>query len=135
MPRRRSRSAPSPALPSALQHVLRSCEAECPIGHAEALDALVGFAIRKVPVRGIFDPGMRDEPDLDKTVEEIAKEHFQLATAQRKWRRAVKAAHLELSVRDDLETACLEMQIASDTSYFYAGLAFGLTFGYVYRPM
>jgi len=133
MARRRSRSTASPVLPPPLRHLVRACEIECPSGHAEALSALVALALHKVPARGIFDPGTRDEPELDSAVEAIGQEHLDLAQARRLWRKTLKAAGLPPRTRDDLESASLQVQMASDTSYFYAGLAFGLTFGYYSR--
>ncbi len=133
MARRRSRSSASTALPPPFGHLVRACEIECPAGHAEALSALAALALNKVPARGIFDPGTREEPELYSAIESIGQAHLELADARRKWRKALKATDLPLRTRDDIETASLQVQIASDTSYFYAGLAFGLAFGYYYR--
>lgn len=39
----------------------------------------------------------------------------------------MRRARLELDARDRIERAALEARTVSDTAYFYAGLAFGLT--------
>lgn len=130
MPRRRS----LPSLthfPPTLRHLVRACEAECPAGHAEALQALTRLALHKVPARGIFEPGTREEPELYAAIESIGRTHLDLASARARWRTALKAAQLPLEQRDDIETAALEVQSASDTAYFYAGLAFGLAFDHL----
>lgn len=134
MARRRSSSSSLTALPLPLQRLVRAAEIECPAGHAEALEALTALALTKVPARGIFEPGTREEPELYSAIESVGRAHLDLAEARASWRGALKAANLPIEKRDDLETAALEVQTASDTAYFYAGLAFGLAFSYLHRP-
>ncbi len=132
MARGRSRSS-APALPAPLRHLVHVCVRECPPGHAEALGAFMRLALHKVPVRGIFDPGTREEPELYSAIDSVAHAHLDLAAARRAWRAALKAAHLPIEKRDAIETAALEVQGSFDTAHFYAGLAFGLAFCYLHR--
>lgn len=133
MARRRSSSRPRPAVPPALVPIIRAAHAECPSGHADALAALVALASQKVPSRGIFDPGVRDEPEFFLEIETVAKMHLDFAEARAAWRKALKAANLTIDVRDDIEAAALQVAGISDTTYFYTGLAFGLVFAAPWR--
>jgi hypothetical protein len=128
MPRRSSSTTTRADWPPVLRQLLRAAEAECPRGHADALHAFTALALRKVPARGIFDPGMHDEHELFGTIESIARSHLALADARSAWQRAMEAAGLTLEQRDEIESASMQVQSVSDTAYFYAGLAFGLAF-------
>ena len=130
MPRR----LPSPDLPAQLRHLFHAAEHECPEGHACALAELTALAVRKVPGRGIFDPAARGEHELFTAIEVIANRHLGRKRARAAWGAALRGAALELHARDRIERAALELQAVSDTAYFYAGLAFGLTWVVVYRP-
>lgn len=130
---RRSRSVVLADWPPALRQLVRAAELECPRGHAEALLELIALAVRKVPSRGIFEPGLHDEQEMFAAIDAVARTHLELAEARRAWGAALDQAGLGLERRDALEAAALQVQGASDTAYFYAGLAFGLTFAYVYR--
>ena len=66
-------------------------------------------------------------------LETVASRHLGMAAAQAAWRRALRAARLELETRDRIEHAALRVQGVSDTTYFYAGLAFGLACRSLYR--
>ena len=129
-----SRSATPADWPPPLRHLIRSAKLECPPGHAEALIELTALALRKVPSRGIFDPAARGEHELFSAIESVARAHLELADARAAWRSALKAADLSLDRRDEIERTALQVQAVSDTAYFYAGLAFGLTALCVYRP-
>jgi hypothetical protein len=128
MRHRRSRSRASADWPAILRHVIRAAEAECPHGHAETLVALTALALRKVPARGIFEPGARGEHELFAEIESIAQAHLDLARARAAWRGALDASALSMEQRDEIESTALALQSISDTAYFYTGLAFGLTF-------
>jgi hypothetical protein len=136
------RRTPSPASiassadawPVHLRLLVGAAERECPPGHASALRELIALALTKVPARGIFDPTSRGEHELFTAFETIASRHLGRIAAQAAWRRALRAAHLELEARDTLEHAALRVRDVSDTTYFYAGLAFGLACGSLYRP-
>ena len=132
MPRRPS-SSTTPDLPAHLRHVLRAAARECPKGHARALRDLTSLAVRKVPARGIFDPSARGDDEVFTAIEVIANRHLGRTRARASWKAAVRGAQLEFATRDRLERAALSVQSVSDTAYFYAGLAFGLTWLSVYR--
>jgi len=124
----RHRSSTLADWPPVVRHLIRSAELECPRGHADALRELTALAMRKVPARGVFDPTVRGEPDMYDAIDSIARAHLELAAARSAWRTAIKRAALELEARDALEQAAMEVQSASDTAYFYAGLMFGVVF-------
>ena len=130
---RRERSALLADWPLSLRLVIRSAELECPSGHAEALLDFAALAMRKIPSRGIFDPAARGDHELFSAIENVARTHLELTEVRAAWRAAIDAADLELEQRDDIERAALQVQAVSDTAYFYAGLAFGLTAAWVYR--
>ena len=133
MRRRQSKSAPLADWPWTLRWVIQAAEQECPHGHASALRELTALALRKVPSRGIFDPGVRGEEDLFAAIESVAKAHLELVEARVAWRNALDGGGVNLEQRDALEEAAMQVQSVSDTAYFYAGLAFGLAFVYVHR--
>jgi hypothetical protein len=133
MPRRSPSSIMPADLPVHLRHVFRAAERECPKGHASALRELTALAVRKVPARGIFDPTSRGEHELFTAIEAIANRHLGRTRARAAWGTAVRGARLKLKKRDRIERAALQAQTVSDTAYFYAGLAFGLTWVSVYR--
>lgn len=130
---RRPRSAVLAEWPLSLRLVIRSAELECPSGHADALLDFTALALRKIPARGIFDPAARGDHELFSAIESIARAHLELTEVRAVWRAAIEAADLELERRDEIERAALQVQAVSDTAYFYAGLAFGLTAAWVYR--
>jgi hypothetical protein len=132
MPRRPS-SAVTPELPAHLRHVFRAADLACPKGHARALRDLTDLAVRKVPARGIFDPASRGDDELFTAIEVIANRHLGRTRARATWRAAVRGAGLEFEARDRIERAALQVQGISDVAYYYAGLAFGLTWLSVYR--
>ena len=125
MPRRTPSSERN--LPIPLRRVFRAAGRECPKGHAGALRDLTALAMAKVPSRGIFDPSARGEQELFTAIEVIANRHLGRTRARAAWRSALRRANLELHARDRIERAALQAESVSDTAYFYAGLAFGLT--------
>jgi len=131
--RRRSPSPSRSGLPAHLRHVIRAAARECPPGHAGALRDLTALAVTKVPARGIFDPAARGEQDLFAAIDTTANRHLGRRGARRGWHRALRASRLDLESRDGIERAAVQLQAISDTAYFYAGLAFGLTWVVVYR--
>ena len=135
MRQRRSRQARPPGneLPATLLQLVHAAQAECPRGHAEALEELTTLAMRKIPSRGLFDPAVRGEPDLFAAIEAVAIRHFALSNARTAWRSALDDAELTFARRDEIERAAQHVQGISDTAYFYAGLAFGLSFVCAYR--
>lgn len=119
--------------PLQLRLLILAAERECPAGHAGALRELTSLALTKVPARGIFDPTARGEHDLFAAIDAVASRHLDLGAARAAWRRAVREARLDLQARDRLEHAAQQVQGVSDTAYFYAGLAFGLTCAWLCR--
>lgn len=119
--------------PSQLRLLILAAEHECPDGHASALRELMSLALTKVPARGIFDPTSAGEHALFVAIETIAGRHLGMNDARAAWRGALRRARLELEVRDTIEHAALRVQGVSDTAYFYAGLAFGLSCVSIYR--
>ncbi len=119
--------------PPAIRELVRAAETECPRGHAGALADLTTLALRKVPARGVFDPSAQGDHELFAEIEQVGRAHFALADAEAAWRQAIKATTLPVEQRDALERAAVDVQTASDTAYFYTGLAFGLVFVCVYR--
>ena len=126
-------SASDRDLPIHLRHVFRAAWRECPKGHAGALRDLTALAMTKVPARGIFDPSARGEQDLFAAIDVIASRHLGRKRARAEWRRALRSANLALQARDRIERAALHAASVSDTAYFYAGLAFGLTWIVIHR--
>ncbi len=132
MSRRPSTADARAEWPRTLHRVMEAAQAECPRGHAAALRQLTGLALHKVVSRGIFDPAIRGEDDLFAAIEAAATTHLDLAPARVVWRQALDGCDLTLDQRNTIEEAALQVQSASDTAYFYAGLAFGLAYVYVH---
>jgi hypothetical protein len=130
---RRSRSTSPGHWPATLRQLIEAAALECPRGHAEALMELTALAFRKVPARGLFDPAARGEDDMFAAIEKVAHAHLGLGGARAASRKALDEAALDLERRDHIERATLQVQTASDTAYFYAGLAFGLVSACLYR--
>jgi hypothetical protein len=123
---RRSRPLVSDDWPPVLRAILYAAERECPRGHAAALTELAGLALHKVPSRGIFDPAIRGEDDLFTAIEAVAMRHLALGDARVAWRASLDEAALPFERRTEVESAALLVQSASDSVYYYTGLAFGL---------
>jgi hypothetical protein len=131
MRRRRSRS--SLQWSPSLLHLIDAAAVECPPGHGAALAEFTTLAMRKVPARGIFDPGDRSEPELFDSVEAVASRHLGLGRAKKALSASFEAARLPFEQQDAIEQAALEVKGISETAYFYVGLAFGLVFALGYR--
>ncbi len=116
---------PRPLSP-ALQQLVDAARAECPPGHADALAALLQLAAIKVPSRGIFPPGIRDERELEQVIDGIAIDHLGYRDARKAWNKALKALPATFEQRDAVETAALNLLDVRETTTFYVGLAFGL---------
>lgn len=119
--------------PEQLRLLFAAAEHECPAGHAPALRELTALAQIKVPGRGLFDPTTRGEHDLFAAIEAVADRHLGMRQAKATWKRVLRRAELEPDAREQIEEAAQQLQGVSDTAYFYAGLAFGLTSAFVYR--
>jgi hypothetical protein len=113
--------------------LILAAERECPAGHAAALSDLLSLAMTKGPARGIFDPAASGEDALYTAFEAVARRHLGMEEARASWQRGLRRARLESEIRDTIESRALRVQGVSDTVYYYAGLAFGLTCGSFYR--
>src|SRR5262249_62327696 len=82
----------------------------------------------KMPVRASCGPAATGEHELYAAIDGIAKAHLSSARARAAWQKAIDAASLELTLRDNIEVAAAEVRHISDSSYYYAGLAFGFGF-------
>lgn len=130
---RRTPSLPISEWPLPLRVLILAAERECPEGHSRALTELTSLALTKVPARGILDPTSSGEHELYRALETIARRHLGMEQARAAWRSGLRRAQLDLEVRDSIERAALRVQGVSDTVHFYAGLAFGVTSGSIYR--
>ncbi len=130
---RRRTTTVSSEWPPVIRRIVLAAERECPNGHAGALREMTALALTSVPSRGIFDPTCRGEDDLFAAIEAVALAHLELASARRAWRKALAAAAMDTERRDLVESAALQVQTASDTAYYYAGLAFGVVAVSIYR--
>jgi hypothetical protein len=119
--------------PHPLSLLIESAARECPPGHAGALADLLTLALQKAPSRGIFERGHRDESELCLEIESIAKKHLDLDVARVAYRKALDEAGLDFGPRDRIATSVNDLRRISDTANYYAGLAFGLAFGFGYR--
>jgi hypothetical protein len=133
MRRRRSKPLARVQWSPSLLHLIDAAELECPAGHGAALAEFAALAMRKVPSRGIFDPGDRSEPELFNAVEAVARRHLGLDRAAKTLRDSFEAARLPFDQQDAIAQAALDVRGVSETAYFYAGLAFGLVFALGYR--
>lgn len=133
MSRRALSSSRSDEWPPHLRLFFLAAERECPRGHGSALRELTSLALTKVPARGVFDPTSRGEHELFAAIDGVARRHLGMRGARAAWHSALRGTCLELEARDKVEHAALRMQGVSDTAYYYAGLAFGLTCGSLYR--
>lgn len=125
MARRINKSAGE--IPPLLRHlieVLKEHESRDRPGEAAALHALGQLAVVQIPSRGVFAP---NEGELQGAIERIAKEHLGLKGPRKEFFRATAAVEPFVK-RDEIESAASHLQTVSDLAYFYAGLAFGVTF-------
>jgi hypothetical protein len=119
--------------PHPLSLLIESAARECPAGHAGALAELLTLALQKAPSRGIFEPGQRDESELSIQIENIAKRHLELDATHAAYKKSLDEAGLDFAPRDRIATSANDLRSVSDTAHYYAGLAFGLAFGFGYR--
>lgn len=119
--------------PHPLSLLIKSAARECPPGHAGVLAELLTLALQKAPSRGIFEPGQRDESELSVQIESIAKKHLDLDVVRVAHQRSLDEAGLDFTARDRIATSVNDLRSVSDTAHYYAGLAFGLAFGFGYR--
>jgi hypothetical protein len=129
MSRRRSKKAvaPSPLLVRLIEAAERSkedAEGRDIRGMAQGLRELGDLAAWVLPVHGVFVPNNNKVCVL---VDRVARQHFDLEKARREFKDAMSVV-VEFAQRDPIESAHNHVRAASEEAYFYAGLAFGLTF-------
>ena len=93
-------------------------------GAAQALREFGQLAEWALPIHGVF---VANNEDLSTTVERVAKQHLDWEHARREVREALEAVE-SFGQRDPIESAQNHLRAVSDEAYFYAGLAFGVTF-------
>ncbi len=91
---------------------------------ARALDEFGRLASWAIPVHGLFVP---NNNDVCAAVEAAARAHLDLDTARRELTRHLKVVST-FEQRDAIETAQTQVRLVYDEAYFYAGVAFGVTF-------
>src|SRR5687768_4448193 len=116
-------------LPPLLAHVIELAiyaeeqdESNDRSGEADFLSGVARLAVRNIGFRGILAP----DPELYKPIDDLAKEHLDLADAKQEFYAALKRVK-KFKRRDAIESAHTRILDISDTSYYYTGLAFGLT--------
>jgi hypothetical protein len=129
MSRERSRKAAllSPLLVRLIEAAERSgedAEGREIRGAAKALREFGDLAVWVLPVHGLFVPNNQEVCTI---VDRVAHQHLDLEEARREFKGALSVVG-EFAQRDPIETAHNRVRAASEEAYFYAGLAFGLTF-------
>lgn len=93
-------------------------------GAAKALREFGDLALWVVPVHGLFVP---NNDEVSTVVDRIAQQYMHLGEARRELKEALSVV-VEFAQREPIESALNHVRSASEEAYFYAGLAFGLTF-------
>ena len=91
---------------------------------ARALRAFGHLAALEIPSRGVL---ASQNPEMYSLIDEIADQHL----GYKKPRKAFSDATMEIvdpELRERIQSSANEMETVSDQAYFYAGLAFGITF-------
>lgn len=91
---------------------------------ARTLDEFGRLASWAIPVHGVFVP---NNNEVCAAVEAAARSHLDLDTARRELTRRLRAVPA-FEQRDAIETAQAQVRHVYDEAYFYAGVAFGVTF-------
>lgn len=93
-------------------------------GEARMLIELGHLAGVVVPARGVLAPV---DEDLCREFHRIARNHLEYERASRRFRAGLRRV-AKFEDRDAVETAHTELLSVTSVTYYYAGLAFGLTF-------
>ena len=112
------------ALPPLLDRLIYAEEHRGESNRALALASFGRLALVTIPVSGVVAPA--DDEQLYKAIEGIARKELGY-TALRDAIKLALGLVIEFRDRDAIEAAYNEFQSASDQTYFYAGLAFGVT--------
>ena len=127
MSTRRSRKEPVrlPPLLVCLIHAAKHapCEPSDRTGHDAALTDLARWAVVRVPSEGVLAP---DASHAFTAIEAIATRHLQFGEARKALKRALSVIDA-VETRDAIESAYNHTQSVSDTAFYYAGLACGIT--------
>jgi hypothetical protein len=91
---------------------------------ADTLEEMGLLASWAVPVHGLFVP---NNSDVCMAIEHAAKKHLGLDDARRELRKRLKVIEA-FEHRDAIESTQTQVRAVYDEAYFYAGLAFGVTF-------
>jgi hypothetical protein len=92
-------------------------------GHGNALQLLGRFATLVVPARGVLAPA---QDDLYKFIDGVTATYLSDSDHRKEFNRLL--AKIEPpETRHAIEAVFTQAISASDTAYFYAGLAFGIT--------
>ena len=92
-------------------------------GEANALIACGHLAARIVPARGVLAPV---DDDLYQAISAIAAQHLGFREVRKTFRKALERIQ-SFDERDAVESAHTHLITLSDATYYYTGLAFGLT--------
>jgi hypothetical protein len=110
-------------LPPLLVRVIAAAAVAGDKGHASALCAFGRLALVEVPGRGVLAPC---NPGVQRAIEELARAHLGMDDARKELRDAL--AEVEpFARRDAIESAHNHVGSVSDETYFYVGLAYGIT--------
>jgi hypothetical protein len=93
-------------------------------GAARALREFGDLALWVVPIHGLFVP---NNDEVSTVVDRVAQRHMDLGEARREFKEALNVVE-EFAQRGRIESGHSRMRAASEAAYFYAGLAFGVTF-------
>lgn len=94
-------------------------------GAAKALREFGDLALWVVPIHGLFVP---NNNEVSMAVDRVARQFLDLEEADREFKEALSVV-AEFAQRDPIESGHNHVRAAAEEAYFYAGLAFGLTFG------
>jgi hypothetical protein len=108
----------------AAEHATENAEGRDVPGVARALREFGELVLWALPIHGVFVP---NNHEISVIVERVAKQHLGWAEARRQVGEALRAVE-SFDQRDPIESAQSHLQAVSDEAYFYAGLAFGVTF-------
>lgn len=90
----------------------------------QALRELGDLATWMLPVHGLF---VANNNEVCMAIDRVARQHLNLEEARGELKEALSVVG-EFAQRDPIESAVNRVRSASEEAYFYAGLAFGLTF-------
>ena len=119
-PKRRVRI---PAMLETLIEALEQQQIHNAAGAAKALRAFGELAVLEIPGRGVF---AAERPELYQAIEDIAEKHLKLSAPRRQFSNATDMVS-DAELRERIQVSANEVQSISDQSYFYTGLAFGVT--------